>query len=80
MSYTSIEEFIRSIINNSTIVGSTKLDSTIKAIINYCNSINDFTSECIILYLNKLRVIYYLKRLKYYNYELFEETTSKSFS
>ncbi len=68
MHYT-IEYFVRNYINNNNIVKSTKLDSTLKAIINnYKNNLNyiESTKE-VVDYLNILRVIYYLKRLKYYN-------------
>ena len=63
----TISYFIRNYINNSTIVKSTKLDSTIKAIINNYKTFDTELGRYIVDYLNILRVIYYLKRLKYYN-------------
>ncbi len=78
MHYT-IEYFVRNYINNSNIVKSTKLDSTLKAIINnYKNNLNyiESTKE-VVDYLNILRVIYYLKRLKYYNINRYQYNISK---
>lgn len=67
MFYTlDLKYFITRFINNCPIVKSSRLDKTIKAVINNyirLNS-NDIYSDFII-YLNKIRVIYYLKRLEY---------------
>ena len=49
-------------INNCPIVKSSRLDKTIKAIIT--SYAKDDNTE-LISYLNKLRIIYYLKRLEY---------------
>jgi hypothetical protein len=68
---------IISTINKSYIVKSTKLDSTIKAIINNFKKLNIESSSTIINYLNIIRVIYYLKRLKYYNNTKYLNTISK---
>lgn len=54
--------FISRVINKCSIVSSSKLDKTIKALINNYKA-RDL--DTIIDYLNKLRVIYYLKRLEY---------------
>ena len=77
MSNNNLNYFIRTIINNSNIVKSTKLDSTIKAIINNYKARNIIKSDYIINYLNILRIIYYLKRLKYYNNNKYTYTLSK---
>ena len=69
--------FISNTINNSSIVNSTKLDSTIKAIINNYKRLNSKESSYIIQYLNTLRIIYYLKHLKYYNITRYNTTLSK---
>ena len=69
--------FITSTINRSNIVKSTKLDSTIKAIISSYLVNLDIDSSIIIEYLNTLRIIYYLKRLKYYNFEKYLYTIGK---
>ncbi|KEQ91514.1 hypothetical protein AUEXF2481DRAFT_91996 [Aureobasidium subglaciale EXF-2481] len=63
--------FIKEYINNSSIVKSTKLDNTIKAIINSLikDKKNSIKSFILIEYLNSIRIVYYLKRLKYYNLE-----------
>ena len=67
--------FITSFINKNSIVSTTKLDSTIKGIITFLNiekkkesknTRNSNTRASILIgYLNKLRIIYFLKRLKY---------------
>ena len=57
-----IKYFLLRIINNCSIVPSSKLDRTIKAIIN---SLEEEYKEDLLPYLNKLRIIYYLKRLEY---------------
>lgn len=54
--------FITNIINNCPIISSSRLDKTIKAIIN---NIKIDNLEEVVDYLNKLRIIYYLKRLNY---------------
>jgi hypothetical protein len=72
--------FISNTINNSSIVKSTKLDSTIKAIINNFKRLDSKESSYIIEYLNTLRIIYYLKRLKYYNSTRYSTTLSKYFN
>ena len=77
MSNNNLNYFIRIIINNSNIVKSTKLDSIIKAIINNYKARNIIKSYYIINYLNILRIIYYLKRLKYYNNNKYTYTLSK---
>ena len=65
-------EFIETSINRSLVVKSTKIDSTIKAIIN------SFKSKSIIIdYLNSLRIVYYMRRLKFYNENKFKITLSK---
>ncbi len=63
MHYT-IEYFVRNYINNSNIVKSNNLD--------YIES----TKE-VVDYLNILRVIYYLKCLKYYNINRYQYNISK---
>ncbi len=61
--------FITTFINNSSIVKSSYLDRTIKVIINKyrINIIKALDSAFIIDYLNKIRIIYFLKRLNYFN-------------
>lgn len=61
--------FITTFINKCPIVKSSRLDKTIKAIINSYskNELEILDSSFLISYLNKLRIIYYLKRLDYYN-------------
>ena len=54
--------FITRVINNCSIVPSSKLDRTIKALINNYRVRGE---DSIIEYLNKLRIIYYIKRLEY---------------
>lgn len=64
MSFTlNLKGFIITFINNCPIVKSSRLDSTIKAIIN--NYSNNPYYNIFIPYLNKIRIIYYLKRLEY---------------
>lgn len=55
-------DFITKFINKCFIVKPSRLDKTIKAIIN--NYTKDDNPK-VINYLNKLRIIYYLKRLEY---------------
>ena len=71
--------FINRVINkNKNIVTSTKIDSTIKAIINNFISTNNNNSNLIYInYLNIIRIIYYLSRVKYYKYSLFKQSISK---
>lgn len=54
--------FLLNVINNCSIIPSSKLDRTIKGIIN---SLEGEYKEDLLSYLNKLRIIYYLKRLEY---------------
>ena len=61
-----IKDFITRFINNCSIVKSSRLDKTIKAIINsYLKKNLEEKYNSLINYLNKIRVIYYLKRLEY---------------
>ena len=63
MSYTiTIKTFIRSFINTYSKVPSSRLDRTLKALIN---TFTKESREDIVDYLNKIRIIYYLKRLEY---------------
>ncbi len=65
MSTTTIlsnRDFIIRFINKCSIVRGSRLDTTIKAIIN---SYNKGDREEVVGYLNKLRIVYYLKRLEY---------------
>ena len=75
----SIDEttFIARFINNSLLVPKTKLDNNIKAIINNYRYKEDRLSINIVSYLNKLRIVYFLSRLKYYNKEAFNKLNSK---
>lgn len=59
---TSTKDFITIFINNCSIVKSSRLDNTIKALINNSTRLR---RDNIILYLNKIRIVYYLKRLEY---------------
>lgn len=61
--------FIRTFVNNSPNVKSSRLDKTIKAIINKYrqNTIESLDISFLVEYLNKLRIIYFLKRLDYFN-------------
>ena len=80
MSNYTLLSFINTYINKSKEVLPTKLDSTIKAIINYfiTTNIND-SNTIYIKYLNILRITYYLKRLEYYNNSYYLEIFSKYF-
>lgn len=70
--------FLKNKVNSSLIVPSSKLDKTIKAVINtYSNGDKKYKKE-IIEYLNILRVIYYIKRLKYKNKVLYMQTIGKT--
>ena len=63
MSYTiTIKTFIRSFINTYSKVPSSRLDRTLKALIN---TFTKESREDIVDYLNKIRIIYYLKQLEY---------------
>ena len=67
-------EFIKTSINRSLVIKLTKINSTIKAIIN------SFKSKSIIIdYLNSLCIVYYMRRLKFYNKNKFKITLSKFF-
>jgi len=58
--------FITLYVNNCPLVKSSRLDKTIKATINYYKTtLKDIDYSNFINYLNKLRVVYYLKRLEY---------------
>jgi len=64
----SLNTFITKYISNSSLVPSTKLDRTIKAIINNTIVERDSYSSIAsikIEYLNILRIIYFIKRLEY---------------
>lgn len=70
MSYSlDSKAFITKFINNCSDVKSSRLDKTIKAIINSYTKrgLDDSKALFLIDYLNKLRIVYYLKRLDYYN-------------
>lgn len=70
MSFTlDSRRFITTFINKDPLVKSSRLDKTLKALINKYrfNNIKRIDTLFIIGYLNKLRIIYYLKRLDYYN-------------
>lgn len=67
--------FLLRIINNCSIVPSSKLDRTIKAIIN---SLEEEYKEDLLPYLNKLRIIYYLRRLEYKDSRKAKEYKDKS--
>ena len=54
--------FLYKIVNSCSIVPSSKLDRIIKGVINNLEGEN---KETLTIYLNKLRIIYYLKRLDY---------------
>ena len=58
------KSFLIKFVNKCSIVRSSRLDKTIKALINKYKSRG---LEEIVEYLNKIRVIYYLKRLEYKN-------------
>ena len=72
-------DFINLFINNSCLVPRTKLDNILKAIINNYKGKNTIISIKIVEYLNQLRIIYYLQRLKYYNIAEFKRQNSKLF-
>lgn len=67
--------FLLNVINNCSIVPSSKLDRTIKAIIN---SLEEEYKEDLLSYLNKLRIIYYLRRLEYKDSKKAKEYKDKS--
>lgn len=60
----TLKDFTTKFINNCPIVRSSRLDKTIKAIINTYTKEDNYDY---INYLNKIRIIYYLKRLEYKN-------------
>lgn len=62
--------FLREFVNNSPEVKSTRIDKMLKAIINNLRARKE---EDIIEYLNRIRIIYFFKRCKYYNYDKFRE-------
>lgn len=63
MSFTiTPKDFIIKFINKYPIVNSSRLDITIKGLIN---TFNKEKKTKLINYLNKLRIIYYLNRLEY---------------
>lgn len=68
--------FLLRIVNNCPLVPSSKLDRTIKGIIN---NLEERTKEDLTLYLNKLRIVYYLKRLEYRAPKKAREYRGKSF-
>lgn len=68
----SAQEFVLKTINKSFLVQSTKVDKTLKAIINYFKQ----NSE-IVCYLNRLRIVYYMSRLSYFNRKKHADTLSK---
>lgn len=70
--------FIKQYINNSTKVSSTKIDKTIKYLINTLNTMLEIRSSSILIdYLNNVRIVYFIKRLKYYDFKQYLELTSK---
>ena len=74
MSSLTYISFINKFVNNSKIVSTTKIDSTIKAIINnFIFNNNNNSNNIIINYFNIIKIIYYLKRLKYYNFNYFRK-------
>lgn len=62
------------VINKCPIVPSSRLDRTIKGIIN---NLEKKYKDNLIIYLNKLRIIYYLKRLTYRNLNKAKEYKGK---
>lgn len=72
-----IKYFLLKVINFCSIVASSKLDRTIKRIIN---SLEEDYKEDLLSYLNKLRIIYYLKRLEYKDSKKAKEYKDKSIS
>lgn len=78
-SISSLKDFIILIVNNCPLVSSSRLDKTIKAIINFYNSkVKEIETEDLIIYLNKIRVIYYFKRLEYKDKNKAKEFKGKS--
>lgn len=80
MSKLTLVTFISKAINSSKEVKATKLDSTLKAIINNSKRLGYSESPYIVEYLNLLRVVYYLKRLKYFNDTKYIYTLGKCLS
>lgn len=84
MSFTSsftLKSFLISYINKSSIVLSTRLDKTIKALINSYSKKEEtsYSTSRIINYLNKLRVVYFFRRLDYKDSNKAKELKSKYF-
>lgn len=78
-----LKTFTTRFINTCPVVKSSRLDKTIKAIINKYSSKEEeeeIEASFLIEYLNKLRIIYYLKRLSYYNKKKATRLKSKSLS
>jgi hypothetical protein len=76
MASISTIDFIKTSINRSSIVTPTKVDSTLKALINSLKE----KSTILVDYLNTLRIVYYMKRLSYYNNSKYKATLSKFLS
>lgn len=70
----TLRDFIIKFVNKCPIIRSTRLDRTLKALINNYNRKNDLE---ITDYLNKIRIIYYLKRLEFRNNTLALKYKSK---
>lgn len=60
---------LRKYVNNASKVPCSKIDKTLKAMINTLRSMNYITTPVLIEYLNRVRLVYFIKRLKYYSFE-----------
>ena len=78
MPYNSRLIFIKRYINKSSLLPTSKLDTTIRAVINRFIKDRSTLSPLVIEYLNILRIIYFLKRLKYYKLDRFSDLSRKS--
>lgn len=70
----TLKDFTIRFINKCPIIRSTRLDRIFKALINNYSSKEDLE---VVDYLNKIRIIYYLKRLEYKNNTLALKYKSK---
>ena len=70
--------FVYKFINKNPFVSSTKLDAILKGTIN--NFKGDPSYSFFVTYLNKLRIVYFLKRLSYKNASKTWEYKGKSFN
>lgn len=77
MPYDSKIRFINTYINKNRTLKTTKLDETIKGIINNLRTKKTDISTVLVDYLNIVRIIYFLKRVKYFKNSRFSNLNRK---